>query len=237
MPSILIVPGFWEGPTVFSAVSSLLQSQGYTVETAVLPSTGTVSPGNPTMGDDILSIRTHIERLVVAGEDVLLVLHSAGGFLGSEAMQGLDRKTRHAAGETGGVVGIVFLAAAVFPQGYTHQPLPFAVVENGSSYCAQPETILFNDLSESDKTKWLAVLKPQPAHDWDGTVSYTGWKDVPSVYLICEEDQAIPVSLQEQLAALAGSSVQRCRAGHMVHLSLPERVVEVVCGLIDLIDG
>ncbi|KAJ5149391.1 hypothetical protein N7448_000969 [Penicillium atrosanguineum] len=209
-PTVLFVPGFWEGPTVFDKVTSLLTENGVRGEVAVLRSTGTTSPGNPGMKD---------------GEDILLVLHSAGGFLGSEALQGLDKRPR---GEQPGVVSIVFLAAAVYAEGFQHQPLPFAAVEGGSSSCVQPETLLFGDLPEAEKAEWLTAIKTQPAEGWDDTVSYTGWKDVPSVYLICEGDNALPIPLQEQLAGLAGSEIERCSAGHLPMLSQPEVVVRVV---------
>ncbi|KAJ5935040.1 hypothetical protein N7466_004587 [Penicillium verhagenii] len=224
-PTVLFVPGFWEGPTVFEKVTSLLTASGISTEVAKLQSTNTTSPGNPGMKDDVKGIRAHIEAILARGEDVLLALHSAGGFLGSEAMQGLDKKTR---GDQPGVVSIVFLAAAVFPEGYQHQPLPFAVVEGGASYCAQPEILLLGDLPEEEKAGWLDAIKPQPAQGWDDTVSYAGWKDVPSVYLICDEDNALPVPLQEQLAALAGSKIERCSAGHLPMLSQPEAVAGVV---------
>ncbi|PYH91652.1 alpha/beta-hydrolase [Aspergillus ellipticus CBS 707.79] len=212
-PTLLIVPGFWEGPSVFENVASLLRADGFTTEIATLPSTGTVSPGNPTMADDIAAIRAHLTQIVERDEEVILVLHSAGGFLGSAAME---------------VVKIVFVAGAVFPEGYEHQPLPFAVVEGGASYCAQPEVLLFDDVAEPEKAMWLAEMKPQPAQGWDGTVTYAGWKQVPSVYLITEGDKALPVPLQEQLAGLAGSHIERCSAGHMPQLSQPGRVVEVI---------
>ncbi|KAJ5703611.1 hypothetical protein N7493_011536 [Penicillium malachiteum] len=224
-PVVLFVPGFWEGPSVFNKVTSLLEADGIATEVAELPSTGKTSPGNPTMKDDIAAVGNHIEGVLETGNDALLVLHSAGGFLGSEAMQGLDKKSR---GEEPGVVGIVFLAGAVFPEGYEHQPLPFAVVEGGASHCAQPEVLLFGDLQEDEKAQWLAALKPQPAQGWDDTVRYTGWKDVPSTYLICEGDNALPVPLQEQLASLAGSTIERCSAGHLPMLSQPGAVVDVI---------
>lgn len=41
---------------------------------------------------DIAAIRAHIETIFAREEDVLLALHSADGYLGSEAMQGLDKK-------------------------------------------------------------------------------------------------------------------------------------------------
>ncbi|PWY83358.1 alpha/beta-hydrolase [Aspergillus heteromorphus CBS 117.55] len=224
-PTIFFVPGFWEGPSVFEHVASLLRADGFTTEITTLPSTGTVSPGNPSMADDVAAIREHLTKVVERGEEVILVLHSGGGILGSEAMKGLDKTAR---GGNGGVVKIVFLVGAVFPEGHEHQPLPFAVVEGGACYCAQPEVLLLDDLAEADKGKWLAALKPQPAEGWDGKVNYTGWKDVPSVYLICEGDKLLPVPLQEQLAGLAGSEIERCSAGHMPQLSQPDRVVEVI---------
>ncbi|RAK73343.1 alpha/beta hydrolase [Aspergillus fijiensis CBS 313.89] len=228
-PTVLLIPGFWEGPTVYTHLATLLTTAGYPVETATLPSTGTVSPGNPTMKDDIAALRAAISRMVSRGDSVVLVLHSAGGFLGCEAMQGLDRGAR---GGEGGVVGIVFLAAAVFPVGLEHKPLPFAWVEGGASYCANPQKLLFGDLSEEEQRRWTGVLRPQPAQGWDATVEYAGWRDVPSVYLVCEADQALPVGLQEQLAATAGSRVERCSAGHVPQVGQPERVAEVVLGAV-----
>lgn len=53
-PSILFDPNnSWEGPARFAQVSAMLQARGYPTEAAVLPSTGTVSPGNLRMGDNI----------------------------------------------------------------------------------------------------------------------------------------------------------------------------------------
>ncbi|GMG41245.1 unnamed protein product [Aspergillus oryzae var. brunneus] len=107
----------WEGPTVFNPVSTLLTASNLKTETATLPSTGTISSGSPSLKDDVLAVRTHIEKLVQQGEDVLLALHSAGGFIGSEAMEGFSRKDREERGLSGGVVGIAFVAAAIVEEG------------------------------------------------------------------------------------------------------------------------
>ncbi|KAK6828723.1 hypothetical protein RU639_003737 [Aspergillus parasiticus] len=226
--TILIIPGLWEGPTVFNPVSTLLTASNLKTEIATLPSTGTISPGNPSLKDDVIAVRTHIEELVQQGQDVLLVLHSAGGFIGSEAMERFSEKDRRERGLSGGVVGIVFVAAAVVEEGYVHGDLPFGVVEGGALHCVQPEQTLFNDLDEEEKGKWLEVLKPQPAQGWNAATTYAGWRDVKSVYLVCEKDQVVPAFLQEELAGLAGSRIERCSAGHMPHLSQPSRVVEVI---------
>jgi pimeloyl-ACP methyl ester carboxylesterase len=133
-PTILFVPGIWVGPTVFRPVSSLLNADGLSTETAVLPSTGTTSPGNPGMKDDIAAVRKHIEQLVSRGEDVVLVLHSAGGFIGSAAMEGLSKKARVEKGEPGGVASIVFLSGAVFPEGCLLRLLRWVIPISSGSY-------------------------------------------------------------------------------------------------------
>ena len=133
-PTIFIVPGFWEGPESFSDVSSQLSSAGHDVHVVKLPSTGTKSPGNPSMDDDIAAVRQDLQKLVEKEGDIVLLLHSAGGFLGSNAMEGFSAKARKEKGLKGGVNGIVFLSGAVFPQGFKHGPLPFATVK----VCSEP---------------------------------------------------------------------------------------------------
>lgn len=124
-PTIVFVPGFWEGPSPFSAIATALSKHGYETVTAPLSSTGKPSPNNPSMYDDIAAIRAVIAPLVEDGKELLLVLHSAGGFLGSSAIKGLSVQERKAEGKPGGVCKLVFLAGAVFEEGFRHGPLPF----------------------------------------------------------------------------------------------------------------
>ena len=100
-------------------------------------------------------------------------------------------------------------------------------------FCKDSRNLLFSDLSDTQAKEWSKVLRPQPAEGWDSTVTYCGWKDVPSVYLVCESDQVIPVGMQEQMAQLAGSEVVRCGAGHMCILSAKEEVTEVIKGVLE----
>ena len=95
-------------------------------------------------------------------------------------------------------------------------------------HCMTPEKILFNDLDDEVAQIWVKKLRTQPATNWDDTVTYCGWKEVPSVYLVCEKDACIPPALQLQLAETANSKVEKCAAGHMSMISMPEKVVEVV---------
>ena len=83
------------------------------------------------MRDDVAYIGKRIQETIEAGEgqEVLLVLHSAGAFLGSMAIEGLSVDERRANGKNGGVVKMVFLAGAIWPEGFLHGPLPFFEVK------------------------------------------------------------------------------------------------------------
>jgi pimeloyl-ACP methyl ester carboxylesterase len=188
------------------------------------------------MADDIASIRATLTTLVASNADVLLVLHSAGGFLGSEAMQGLSARERREQGLEGGVMGIVFLAAGLAPTGHQHVDLPFFDKVNGppgGMCCVTPRALLFNDLSSAEAAKWEKELRTQPADGWNGVTAHCGWKDVESTYLVCGQDSVLPEALQLHFAEMAGSRIVRCNAGHMAMLSMPEKVVEVVRGVVE----
>lgn len=82
------------------------------------------------MRDDETAIRSALKKLVEEEEkEVVMVMHSAGGFLGSAAVEGLGRKERVAKGLRGGVGKLVFLAAGVADVGFEHVDLPFMDME------------------------------------------------------------------------------------------------------------
>ena len=92
-----------------------------------------------------------------------------------------------------------------------------------------PIPSLFNDFPADEAEKYAKALSWQPSTYVESIhIEYGAWKDIPSVYLYCTQDQAIPLEFQHQLAAMAGAETESCDAGHMVTLSQPERVVEFV---------
>jgi pimeloyl-ACP methyl ester carboxylesterase len=93
-------------------------------------------------------------------------------------------------------------------------------------HCKNAEDVLFHDVA--DKEKWTSVLKPQPAKGWDMTTEYCGWMHVPSVYIVADDDQVIPKAVQEHFASVANSEVKHITTGHMVSLSKPEVLAEMI---------
>ena len=108
-PTILLVSGFWEDPETYAECRSLLKKSGYETTAIGLSSRGHVSPGNPSMDDDIAAIRTPVQKLVESSKEVILVLHSAAGFLGSAAIESLNASARKAQGLAGVLQRLFFL--------------------------------------------------------------------------------------------------------------------------------
>ncbi|KAI1327028.1 alpha/beta-hydrolase [Xylariaceae sp. FL0255] len=242
--AIVLVPGFWEGPGSYEPLKATLEAaldgDGVTVHSASLRSTGTKPPGNPTLSDDIASLHSQIEEIVeknanassIADQEVniLLVLHSAAGFIGSNAMQGLGAPERVAAGKRGGVARILFLAAGVAPLGSDQFGGPFIIdQDDGTCVCRDSISVLFHDLPASEAEKWQSKLDSQPTVDnWKSPITYCGWRHVPSAYVICEGDRLLPAELQEKMAGFAGSDIVRLDAGHMAHLSKTQELADVI---------
>ena len=58
-------------------------------------------------------------------------------------------------------------------------------------------------------------------------VQSVAWRDVPSTYVICDRDNAIPVPAQEAMAARADTT-HRLQSDHSPFLSDPDAVAELI---------
>jgi pimeloyl-ACP methyl ester carboxylesterase len=63
-------------------------------------------------------------------------------------------------------------------------------------------------------------------------LSRAAWTELPSTYVVCEQDQAIPVSAQEAMSARA-DTVLRLDAGHSPFLSRPAELAGVLRTILD----
>lgn len=122
-PTVVIVPGLWLGPQPYELLVDEMQKAALGLTDFVyapLVSTGTRSPGNPTMYDDAVGIREVIRPLVEAGKRLVLVGHSAGAFLSGMATEGLEVGEEVAMKSGGGVERFVFIAGGILPVGAPH---------------------------------------------------------------------------------------------------------------------
>jgi pimeloyl-ACP methyl ester carboxylesterase len=101
-PLVYICHGAWHGPAHFEKVKVELQSLGYTMLCSRYPSTG--GPPTMTLYDDAAHVRAELEVLIETGQEVVLVMHSYGGMVGTQAAAGLGKAEREKQGLSGGIV-------------------------------------------------------------------------------------------------------------------------------------
>ncbi len=133
-PTIVIVPGSWQLPLVWDEFRALLaraQYQSYHVD---LPSVGGTTLPLTGLAEDVAAVQSVVQGFADCGDEIILLCHSSGGVVGSNAVEGYDIATRKAAGKKGGVTRVVYLSAFMLPAGQSllgmlgGVPLPWMVV-------------------------------------------------------------------------------------------------------------
>ena len=121
-PTLVIVQGAFQDPSVYEGLEKLLSSQGFPIVHPPLLSCSNVeSPKFPsiTLIDDALAIRMELARLVeYEGKTVVVIMHSYGGLAGSEAIPNhFSYSTRQASDSPGGVIHLFYIAAFLLYEG------------------------------------------------------------------------------------------------------------------------
>ena len=100
-PTIVLVHGAWHDPSCWDATGEELSKHSYPSVAVKLPSVGSTPPVT-SHHEDTAAVRKELERLIVPeGKEVGVVMHSYGGIVGSEAVNGLEKAARK---EKGGVI-------------------------------------------------------------------------------------------------------------------------------------
>ncbi|KAF7930959.1 hypothetical protein BELL_0049g00050 [Botrytis elliptica] len=173
-PIIVMVPGAWYKPLIYSKVAQSLEKHGYPTVSLALPSAG-AKPSHQDFNGDVNSIRECLTELVSAGKEVVLVVHSYTGLPGGEAPKGLSKKDQEAKGLKGGLIRYMKLDT-----------------EN-EVFTVEPEDakrIFYSDISYEKTDKLIPELLPQSLGVYFSTATYAAWLDVPSTFLYGEADQS-----------------------------------------------
>lgn len=113
-PSIVIIPGSFTGPDLYTTLSSQLEGHGYEVFVGTLQSASRTPPEKAaTMKEDAAYFRGIAEFLASQGKDVVVLGHSYGGIVATESVKGVTKSEREEQGKPGGVVRVVYLASVI----------------------------------------------------------------------------------------------------------------------------
>ncbi|MER5907619.1 alpha/beta hydrolase [Streptomyces mirabilis] len=151
---------------------------------------------------------------------VVVVAHSYGGLPVTEVV-----------GDHPNVARLVYLAAYMPTEGESASsihgiPVP-EDVSGVAPLFADPRAMFYGDLSDADAERAIGQLVPQSLRSLTQKTTRSAWRTVPSTYVVCEQDQVFPVTLQEKYAAQA-TNAQRLPTSHSPFLSAPGRLAALL---------
>ncbi|KAI1802695.1 Alpha/beta hydrolase fold-1 [Daldinia bambusicola] len=246
-PTILFVPGAAHEPWVFDDVRDALSKRGFETDAAAL---ATASSGDATLGlyADVAAIRSALVRLIDAGKEVVLVAHSYGGMVASNAVEGLGIKQRAAEGKAGGVIIILYLSAFALPVGVSlmmsfQNKLPDWWIPTEDNKFLTPiktEEHFYHDVEPSLTAKAVAGLKPMPMQMLLEESRYSPLNEGFDVgYIFLEDDKALVMDAQRAMFSQfpAGSFSASLYASHSPFLSMPAALADTIRDSISHVRG
>lgn len=96
--------------------------------------------------------------------------------------------------------------------------------------------VMYNGLSTDEQAYWFSQLQAHSVASLRTPTLGASWKTIPSSYLICEQDLALPVQVQEMMVSRAKEKgvnveVSRLDTGHSPYLTMPRETVEWIRGV------
>ena len=214
---VLVHGGFVDG-SGWAGVHKILSKDGYNV----------IIVQNPT-----LSLKNDVEvtkrAIATAGGPVILVGHSYGGVVVSEA------------GNDANVSGLVYIAAFAPDAGESvssliANPPPGAAVppilppKDGFLFLdrAKFAAAFAADVNPADAQVMADSQVPWGVEAAGGAVTTPAWKTKPSYYLVATTDHMIPPPVQRIMASRAKAKVIETAGSHAVYVSKPEAVAKLI---------
>ncbi|MDX6600113.1 MAG: hypothetical protein QOE87_4000 [Gaiellales bacterium] len=217
-PVVILVHGAWHGSWAWSEIVERLTAEGIRSVALDLPSKGVDTAALGDLYDDAEVVRAAI---AAADGTALVVAHSYGGVPVSEG--------------GAGAAHIVYLAAFMLEPGQSLLGLRGGVdpdwwitSDDGLTLLPDdPKHVFYQDCPPDVAERAAAALVPHRKAVFRQELRSAAWRTVPSTYVVCERDNAIPPALQELMAQRAGT-ISRIDAGHSPFLSRPGEVTAIL---------
>jgi pimeloyl-ACP methyl ester carboxylesterase len=225
MPNaVVLVHGAQHGSWCWERVVPLLEERGLDVATLDLPTTGPPGDERPGLADDVAAVRVVLDD--TPGQK-LLVGHSYGGTVVTAAAAGRADVAR-----------LIYLCAAMLDVGESGASV-FASAGIDASWLVLRDGLMWPNLDVSGElflgdcdpaTQRAAVerLRPMSLVPHGEPVPEAAWHSIPSTYVVCTLDKAIPVQVQRTVFAPRAQEVLELEASHSPFYSQPRAVAELL---------
>jgi pimeloyl-ACP methyl ester carboxylesterase len=245
-PAIVLVHGGWHTPKSYSKFSAALQSIGHEIYIPVLPSMNGSRPPTAHLSHDTAVIRDYVGNLVHAGRSVVVIMHSYGGQVGTNALMDLGKWERQERGLPGGISQLIYVTA--FALDYEESmmdmvkrfgnedliPLVFDFDDDKTVVARDPKTVLVGEaLSEDEMEGYLATLGR-----WNGkcmcqALEHVAWLKIDVAYVFTTKDMCVPLAYQKDMVMRMchnGRDVRTAEleTGHCPNITMPEELALIV---------
>lgn len=214
---VVLVPGAWADGSSWARVIALLRKAGVEAVSAPIPLTS--------LAEDVLAVERSLERVDGA---VVLVGHAyAGAVIGSVR----DPKVK----------ALVYVAALAPDEGetvadvfYRNEPHPLAptLAPDSHGLIWLPDEAFASAFAQNatpeDQALSLATQRPIAPACITVPVGRPLWKDIPSWYLLAEQDRMIVEPTQRFMAERMGARVRALPVDHTPSVTSPDAVATVI---------
>lgn len=215
MTTFVLVPGAWHRPQTWDLLRGELRALGHDSLAVELATNGPSAHGG--LADDADAIRKNVRSV---DGPVVVVAHSYGGIPATEGAAGLPN-VRH----------LVYLAAYVPDAGesmFTLHGMPDPSSAEGLfPITGEPRAMFYGDVPDPLAAEAIGNLVDQRLQPFVDRVTAAAWHDVPSTYIVTEQDGVLPVAFQETMAART-KNVLRVPASHSPFLSQPAELAKLL---------
>ncbi|KAI0454902.1 Alpha/beta hydrolase fold-1 [Xylaria acuta] len=243
-PVIVLIPGAWHPPNAWNKVKPRLEAAGYEVYTLRLLTAVAPEPVNYSWRVDVAAVHDLLIPLFSQGRQAVVVGHSYGGIVATASVEGQSVADRQSRGLQGGFSAVVYICG--FPIVQRGDSLLSIINGNYGEWMTAtqpfdkntPSSVriipglepFYNDLPLDEANEWCGKLLNQSQRSFEEPVDFCANDiGIPMTYLLCENDKAIPLQLQEYMAAaIPAMKMRRCAAGHSPFLSRPDFTGEVI---------
>jgi pimeloyl-ACP methyl ester carboxylesterase len=215
-PGIVFAHGVWADGSCFSKVIPALQAEGHEVVAS--------QHSLDALDSDIATVRRALGRV---SSPAILVGHSYGGTLITAA--GTDER----------VAGLVYIAALAPDESETSQSQldQFPVsdvfshidVDDGRIWLRPDGVACFaGDLPDQEQQLVWATQVPSAANLFNEKADGTAWRSKPSWYIVAANDRTVQPDLERSAAKRMGARTFEADSSHVVMLSNPGLVLDVI---------
>ncbi|KAL2817577.1 alpha/beta-hydrolase [Aspergillus granulosus] len=224
LPTIILVHGAWHTPENYAGFTAALRARGFPVQCPLLPSCDKSRTSRGTFTDDVHTVRDLAVELADAGERILIVMHSYGGAIGTDAVQGLafpysgkSLANRNEGERVGGVVHLLYLCAYILVSGTSVWDIVreagFDTVfdqyveeatEDGSLFPIDPAMMFFGgdeSVPQGIIDDGMKLLVRFPKSCLTMPTTWDAWRFIPSTYVLTQKDYGVPRIYQDIMVA------------------------------------